>query len=216
MTKDSFEKKVIAFDGTAGSGKGTIGRLIAEKLGYDYLDTGLMFRKVAESLLVNRVQTTEVEKILLLINKIDFQDCSNTKKLSSNQIGELASKIAVISQVRSELSDEQKKIVQNSKKERIIVDGRDIGSVVFPNALCKFYFDATLEERAKRRFNQLQKKGKNIKLQEVYNYLNTRDLRDKKRSIAPLKKDSNYIEINTTSSTVPQVLNKVMKLIKNN
>ncbi len=212
MLKD-IDQKVIALDGTAGSGKGTIGKLLAKSLNYDYLDTGKMFRAVALTFLNNGVASEEISQKIYMVDAIDFSRISSSD-LYSSEVGEFTSQIALNQDIRQKLCELQRDFVAKSSKEKVVVDGRDIGTVVFPNAFKKFYFDAELRERALRKFKELQNKGKNTTLSEVSDFLSLRDMRDKTRSVAPLKKGHDCILVNTTSLTVGRTLSNVLNLIK--
>lgn len=203
---------VIAFDGTAASGKGTIAKLLADKLGYDYLDTGLMFRKVAYHFYVNDIDLEKNQDIISSIKQIDFNEIINLTHLYSDNISNIASKIAMQKDLRDILLDIQRKFVEN--KRGVVIDGRDIGTVVFPQADYKFFFDASIEERAKRRYKQLQKMGESVRLPLVLDYLRIRDERDKKRNIAPLVRSKDSFLIDTSTLNIDQVLNIVLKKLK--
>lgn len=211
---DNSKTVVIAFDGTAASGKGTIAKLLANKLGYDYLDTGVMFRKVAYYCYVHDLNLEKDRDLAKIIEEIDFYKPIDSKELYSDNISDIASKIAMQENVRNVLLDIQRKFAEN--KKGVVVDGRDIGTVVFPNADFKFFFDATIEERANRRYKQLQKMGKSIKLPLVLEYLEIRDERDKGRNIAPLAKAEDSFLVDTSGLNIDKVLNIVLKEIENN
>jgi cytidylate kinase len=199
---------IIAFDGTAASGKGTVAKLVAEKLGYDYLDTGLMFRKVAYFSIKNKIDLSNIKKICELIDKIDFVKPMSLYEIYSDEISDLSSKIAEINIIREKLLNIQREFAKD--KNGLVVDGRDIGTVVFPNADFKFFFDANIEERAIRRYKQLQKTGKSIKLQKVLEYLKIRDKRDIERKSAPLLKADDSMLIDTTQMTIKESLNIIL------
>ncbi|MFK7761149.1 MAG: (d)CMP kinase [Candidatus Midichloriaceae bacterium] len=211
---DNSKTVVIAFDGTAASGKGTIAKLLANKLGYDYLDTGVMFRKVAYYCYVHDLNLEEDQNLIKKIKEINFYKPVDLKELYSDNISDIASKIAMQKNVRNVLLDTQRKFAEN--KKGVVIDGRDIGTVVFPNADYKFFFDASIEERANRRYKQLQKMGKSIKLPLVLEYLRVRDKRDRGRNIAPLLKAEDSFLVDTSKLNIDEVLNIVLKKIENN
>lgn len=211
---DTSNTVVIAFDGTAASGKGAVAKLLAKKLGYDYLDTGLMFRKVAYYCDMQNSALDDDHVLTELIKKIDFDKQIDLKELYSDNISDVASKIATLKNVRNALLDIQRKFAEN--KQGVVIDGRDIGTVVFPNANYKFFFDASIEERANRRYKQLQKNGKSIRLSSVLEYLKIRDERDASRDIAPLVRAKGSFLIDTSKISVDEVLKVVLKKIKNN
>ena len=211
---DNSKTVVIAFDGTAASGKGTIAKLLANKLGYDYLDTGVMFRKVAYYCYVHDLNLEEDQNLIKKIKEINFYKPIDLKELYSDNISDIASKIAMQKNVRNVLLDTQRKFAEN--KKGVVIDGRDIGTVVFPNADYKFFFDASIEERANRRYKQLQKMGKSIKLPLVLEYLRVRDERDRGRNIAPLLRAEDSFLVDTSKLNIDKVLNIVLKKIENN
>jgi cytidylate kinase len=211
---DNSKTVVIAFDGTAASGKGTIAKLLANKLGYDYLDTGIMFRKVAYYCYAHDLNLEKDQDLINVIEEIDFYKPIYSKELYSDNISDIASKIAMQKNVRNVLLDIQRKFAEN--KKGVVIDGRDIGTVVFPNANFKFFFDASIEERANRRYKQLQKMGKSIKLPLVLEYLRVRDERDRGRNIAPLVRAEDSFLIDTSKLNIDEVLNIVLKKIENN
>ncbi len=203
---------IIAFDGTAASGKGTVAKSLAEKLRYDYLDTGLMFRKVAYFSIKNKVNLSNIEKICELIDRIDFAKPIPLSEIYFDEVSDLSSKIAEFNIIREKLLNIQREFAKG--KNWIVVDGRDIGTVVFPNADFKFFFDANIEERARRRYKQLQKMGKSIKLQKVLEYLKIRDKRDIERKSAPLLKADDSMLIDTTQMTIEESLNIILNKLK--
>jgi len=211
---DTSNTIIIAFDGTAASGKGAVAKLLAEKLGYDYLDTGLMFRKVAYYCDMQNFTQDDNHVLTELIKKIDFDKQIDLRELYSDNISDISSKIATLKSVRNALLDIQRKFAKN--KQGVVIDGRDIGTVVFPNADYKFFFDASIEERANRRYKQLQKDGKSIKLSSVLEYLKIRDERDTSRNIAPLVRAEGSFLIDTSKISIDEVLKMVLKKIKNN
>lgn len=211
---DNYKTVVIAFDGTAASGKGTIAKLLANKLGYDYLDTGVMFRKVSYYCYVHDLNFEEDQNLIKKIKEINFYKPVDLKELYADNISDIASKIAMQKNVRNVLLDTQRKFAEN--KKGVVIDGRDIGTVVFPNADYKFFFDASIEERANRRYKQLQKMGKSIKLPLVLEYLRVRDERDRWRNIAPLLKAEDSFLVDTSKLNIDEVLNIVLKKIENN
>jgi cytidylate kinase len=211
---DNSKTIVIAFDGTAASGKGTIAKLLANKLGYDYLDTGIMFRKVAYYCYKHDLNLKEGQDLANIIKEIDLYKSIDSKELYSDNISDIASKIATQKNVRNVLLDIQRKFAEN--KKGVVIDGRDIGTIVFPNADFKFFFDASIEERANRRYKQLQKMGKSIKLPLVLEYLRVRDERDRGRNIAPLAKAEDSFLVDTSGLNIDKVLDIVLKKIENN
>ena len=204
---------IIAFDGTAASGKSSIAKLVAEKCGYEYLDTGLMFRKVAYFCIKQDIDFNDKHKVLEAISTINFDDSIDEGEIYSDNISNITSQIATKKYIREDLLKIQRGFANT--KNGVVVDGRDIGTIVFPNADFKFFFDASLEERAIRRYNHLRNKGKDVVLSQVFESLKTRDQRDKNRYVAPLKKAEDAYAIDTTGYSIKEVLDIVLNKIKN-
>jgi cytidylate kinase len=222
--------KIIAIDGPAASGKSTVAKIIAQKLGYLYVDSGSMFRVVTflwlEYLQANKlfVDKTNNASNALILDKllealeIDLKDNSkevfaNGRNLSteirSNLISQNVSYIASFMQVRNKLLFLQRKLAE---KNNVIMDGRDIGTVVFPQADLKIFLTASPEIRAKRRFDELVARGENIDLVKLVEEIKQRDQLDSTRDIAPLKKADSAHEINTDNFTIDQVAEKIIGL----
>lgn len=217
------DKFIIAIDGPASSGKSTTAKELARKLKYVYLDTGAMYRacglqayKKNISLddipaLTKMMQTIKVEIKYSLPNNIvllDGVDVSQT--IREPQIGKLASDISAIGVVREGMTALQRKL---GAKKGIVMDGRDIGTVVFPNAEYKFFMDADLEERAQRRFLEEKVKGSQKSLQDVKSELAQRDYQDSHRAIAPLKQADDAIIIDSTHLTIQEQVAEIMAII---
>lgn len=200
--------KIIAFDGTSASGKGTIAKLVAKQYSFDYLDSGMIFRKIA--FLNLALGDIPADSLVKEFGKFDFS-CFKAKKFLTDSVSEMASKLARNSIIRAVVENFQKEYVKD--KNVVVIDGRDIGTVVFPGALLKFYFDADINVRASRRFKQLHKEGKSIILAQVLKSLQLRDSRDKKRSVAPLVKAEDSVCIDTSSLSIDEVLDQVLKNI---
>lgn len=211
----------IAIDGPAGAGKSTIAKLLAEKLNYVYIDTGAMYRAVTY-LFFQKEQSFDEQKISEIAKNLNVEfkniDSKNTvwidKKNISNDIRSTlvtakVSKVAAISAVRSYLVEKQRCL---GEKGNVILDGRDIGTVVFPNADFKIYLNASVEIRAKRRFDEL--KDKNISYDELKSEIEQRDKFDSEREISPLCKAKDAIEIDSSNLTINEVVNKIYNLVK--
>ena len=201
---------IIAFDGTSASGKGTLAKLLANKLNYYHLNSGMIFRKIAY-LYLNK-NPLNFSTLNHIYGAFNFSKIDNLEMFSET-VSNTASKIALIEKVREFAVFQQRLIASN--KDAIVVDGRDIGTVVFPNAAFKFFFDANIEVRAQRRFNQLQKNGKGITLSQVLNNLRQRDIRDKNRPIGPLIRNHDYIAMDTTLSSIDKILETILTKISN-
>lgn len=213
MNEDS-KTVIVAFDGTAASGKGTIAKLLADKLGYDHLDTGMMFRKVAYYCYKCNINPNSTQEIIKLTKEINLEKIVNIKNIYSHLVTDIASKIATQQELRNILTDIQRNFVEN--KKGAIIDGRDIATIVFPNAQYKFFFDASINIRAVRRYKQLQKMGRSTTLSNVLHDLRIRDKRDKTRNISPLVVSKDSFIINTGELSVHKVLNTILNKIQNN
>ena len=211
---------IIAIDGEAASGKGTLSKLLAKHLNFAYLDTGLLYRAIAYLTVVNNVNTNDYEEVARLSNKIDEQILLNPI-LKSNDIANIASIVAQIGGVRTALLKFQQDFAKNYSQKGFlgaILDGRDIGTHVIPNADIKFYITASLDERAKRRFLVLETNidnlSENPKYIEYLNSLKARDDADKNRTHNPLKPAEDSIIIDTTTMNVEESLSLLLRLLK--
>ena len=212
---------IIAIDGPAGSGKSTTAKLLADKLGFIYLDTGAMYRAVTLFLLNNKIDvnnTTDVQKSLKKIdlsikNENKFEVYLNSKNVTNNlrqtNVDDSVSYVSKILDVREKMVILQRDF---SKNKNIVVEGRDIGSNVFPNADFKFFLIADVMERAKRRFNDQGYENK-LTIPELVEKIKKRDRIDSSRLISPLIKVDDAIEINTTSLTIEEQVTKIYDII---
>ena len=212
----------IAIDGTAASGKGTLSENLSKKLKLPRLDTGLLYRKLAfmyiKSLKLITTQNTIDNSILKsILNDFDVNDLE-PEILKQDLYGNLASKIGKLDFVRNKLKIVQIEFVENmiKKKGGCILDGRDIGTEILPNADFKFYIDASIEIRAKRRFKQLCTTNKSIEFKNILFDLEKRDIRDKSRKNSPLILSKESIFIDTEFLNTHQVLKKALYYIKKN
>ncbi len=199
---------IIAIDGTAASGKGTLGRTLAMRLGLDYLDTGQLYRAVGLAVKLAGVNLEDAsdETLKTLIDQLDL--CQKFgPELRSSEIGELASKVAAIAQVRTSLLERQRDFAHNPPHGKgAVLDGRDIGSVVLPDADAKFFIDAAADIRATRRHLELKARGEDIEFSEVLADIIKRDCRDKNRTIAPLIAASDAFFIDSSDKNADEVL----------
>lgn len=214
---------VVAVDGPAGTGKGTITKLVAEKLGLLVVDTGAMYRCVTLKVLRDEVSPENEEKIKEIMDNIsiDMKEIDGKQKVYLNgedvteeirtpEIDKNASVICAIPYVREKITPLQRKMGENAD---IIMEGRDIGTVVFPNADVKIYLTAKDEEIAKRRYKQNLEKGINTTYEETLEMIKKRNEYDSNRKIAPLKPAEDAIRLDTTKMSIKQVERKVIKII---
>lgn len=199
---------IIAIDGTAASGKGTLGRTLAMRLGLDYLDTGQLYRAVGLAVKQAGVNLEDAsdETLKTLIHQLDI--CQKFgPELRSSEIGELASKVAAIAQVRASLLERQRDFAHNPPHGKgAVLDGRDIGSVILPDADAKFFIDAAADIRATRRHLELKARGEDIEFSEVLADIIKRDCRDKNRTVAPLIAAEDAFFIDSSDKNAEEVL----------
>ena len=213
---------IVAIDGPAGAGKGTITKLVGEKLGLINIDTGATFRCVALNMIQEQIDIQEEDKIKEMLDKINIKMEHNgkiflngedvTRRIRENDVNNFVSPVSVLPIVRNKLLEVQRSIAEG---KNVIMEGRDIGTVVFPNADVKIYLDATAEERAKRRVLQNQEKGIESSYEEVLEGIKDRDKRDSTRKIAPLKKAEDAIYVDSTNLSIEQVVEKIIQIIEN-
>ena len=219
-----MNKYIIAVDGPSAAGKSYLSRSISQKLGIIYIDTGAMYRAVALYFIQNSVNgenEDEVDKalenIVIKFARIDgeLHICLNGKDVSSDirteEIGMMASKVSAIKKVRYDMIDRQRKLASD---DSVILDGRDIGSVVFPNADLKIYLTADAEERAKRRLQDLKAKNIECTYESVLEDIKKRDYNDINKPISPLVKTDDAVLIDTTNMTKDDVIARVVELLK--
>ncbi len=213
-----MEKFHIAIDGPAGSGKTTVAKALAERLGFDYLDTGAMYRAVALFLSGLKVREDDDKEIDRVLSKVFFDYESGKLYINGKEIGEeirsaeagmLASKYARNAVVRRYLVKFQREIADDRK---IVVEGRDIGTVVLPDADLKIFLKASIEERAKRRYKELVEKGEKVTYEEILRQLKKRDEQDSGREISPLKPADDAIVIDTTNMSIQEVVDEIVRL----
>ena len=215
---------IIAIDGPAGSGKSTTAKIVAGKLGYIHINTGAMYRGIALKCLqhdINPDNTVKMEKIL---SEITFQfsgiDGSylymNGKdiasEITSTEVTESVSRISAIPMVRKKLVHYQREMAEG---QDVVLEGRDIGTVVFPNAHHKFFFVADINERAKRRMKDMETKGEIVTLEELIGKMAERDRKDSTREHSPLKKAEDAVEIDTTSLSIEGQVNCIVEIVQN-
>ena len=214
---------VIAIDGPAGSGKGTITKIISEKLGLVNIDTGAMYRCVALACINNGIKLEEEDKISEIAKKIkiEFDKDRNvyldgvdvSKRIRDKDVSALVSPLSSIVAVREEMVKQQRKLAEGLD---VIMEGRDITTVVFPNADFKFYLDATEEERAKRRFLQNQESGIDMSLEEIKEAIEARDYNDMHKEVGALKRTDDQIYVDSTNMSIEEVADFMINKIKEN
>ncbi|AUG55264.1 (d)CMP kinase [Thalassospira marina] len=206
---------IIAIDGPAASGKGTLARRVAAAMDYAYLDTGLLYRATGAKVLALGGNPEDVDTAVNAAEQLQPADLEN-ENLRSEDVGNAASRVAAIAQVRAVLLDFQRQLAKSPPggKHGAVLDGRDIGTVVCPEAPIKFYLTASVKERANRRFKQLQEKNPAAIYERVLNELEERDARDSARDVAPLKMADNAIHIDTDRLNADAVFNAVMAHIR--
>ena len=211
---------IIALDGPAGSGKSTIAKIIAKNFGLTYLDTGAMYRMVALYILENNIDfnnTKDVEDILnnikvdIIDDKFILNGVDVSLKIRTPEVTKIVSPVSAIKAVRTKLVDLQREI---SKGKKVILDGRDIGTVVFPNADLKIFLIASPEERAKRRVKDYAAKGINEDFETVLKDILERDYSDSTRKESPLKKAEDAIEVDTSFLNIEESVDSISQLIK--
>ncbi len=216
---------IIAIDGPAGSGKSTSAKLIAQKLGYLYIDTGAMYRAVTFMVLRNGIPIDNIKKIVELADDIEIQlkfvngrtivNVSReniTEEIRSKEVNSKVSEISKIEGVRTALVAKQREM--RNLNNGIVMEGRDIGTVVFPHADVKIFLTADLEQRVKRRAKEFGEKGIEITLNEIKDNINHRDDIDSTRTVSPLKKAEDAIEIDTSKVTIEEQVNLIINEIK--
>ncbi|BES65298.1 (d)CMP kinase [Gottschalkiaceae bacterium SANA] len=209
---------IIAIDGPAGAGKSTISKRVARQLNFQYIDTGAMYRGVTLKCLRLGLQPDQVSQKLIDLKTeiqldgekifLDGEDVS--QEIRSIEVSQSVSAYSAIPEVRLFLVDLQRAMAIN---QNILVDGRDIGTYVFPNAELKIFLTADVEVRAKRRFLEMQEKGNAVSFEEIVSNIETRDRIDSQREMAPLKKADDAIEVDTSSMKIEEVVEHILFLV---
>ncbi|MCH2189990.1 MAG: (d)CMP kinase [Gammaproteobacteria bacterium] len=215
---------VLALDGPSGSGKGTIGQILALKFGWYYLDSGAIYRGLAWLAQNQDVKADDVEGLVALadtmklichvqegdVAQIEINGQIITDELRSDEAGQLASEIAPIPEVRAALLKMQRRC---RKAPGLVADGRDMGTTVFPDAQFKVYLTASAEIRAKRRFDQLKSKGFDVNLARLLESIQARDVRDSSRAESPLKPAGDAIVLDTSELSIDEVVARILDLV---
>lgn len=211
---------ILTIDGPSGSGKGTISKLIAKHLGWHMLDSGAIYRVLALRVLRENCAFDDIDTIESLAGMLDveFSDYGAylagidvSREIRSEACGDVASKISAFPTVRDALLARQRLFAQSPG---LVADGRDMGTIVFPEAFLKIYLDASVEERAKRRFLQLKESGYNVNLQDLVADIIQRDVRDRTRAVAPLRPAPDAILIDSTALDIGGVFQQIVHLVQ--
>ena len=218
-----MKKIVVAIDGPAGAGKSTIAKLAAEKLGYAYIDTGAMYRSVAwkflqtgkafvEALISDFARTMIIEfKPEASVNRVFVDGTEVTDAIRSSQVTANVSRVAAIGEVRQAMVAQQRRMGESGG---VLMDGRDIGTVVFPNAQLKIFLTASVEERALRRYKELVAKGQQVDLAQLQEDIASRDKQDSERAISPLRQAEDALLLDTSDMNIEQVTARILQLVE--
>lgn len=202
---------VITIDGPGGTGKSTTAELLAQRLGYYHLNSGNLYRWITYNALQQHLDLNDSDVLLKLAQALDYNKI-DYNVLREQNVSDNVAKIASIPSIREEIVQIQRNY---AKDKNIVVEGRDIGTVVFPEADYKFYFTASLEVRAKRRYAQMQKDGLAADYEHVLESIAQRDRQDIEREHSPLRRAEDAIEINTDNLTIEEGINIILEEIKN-
>lgn len=218
-----MKKIVVAIDGPAGAGKSTIAKLAAEKLGYAYIDTGAMYRSVAWKFLQTGKAFDEdfisgLSKTMLIdfkpeakINRVFVDGTEVTDAIRTPEVTAIVSRVAAIGAVREAMVDQQRRM---GEAGGVLMDGRDIGTVVFPNAQLKVFLTASVEERARRRYEEMVAKGQQVDLKQLQADIAERDKQDSERAISPLRQAEDALLLDTSDMGISEVTDRILQLVQ--
>ncbi len=210
----------VAIDGPAGAGKSTVARLVAKRLGITYVDTGAMYRAIAWRALQEKIDLSQEEQIAALAKSTQFtledegirvNGVWLKEEIRTSEVSQLASMIASMAAVRKVLVQKQQEIAAN---QGVVMDGRDIGTQVLPNANLKVFLTASIEERARRRYLEMNAKGIRVDREKLIEEIRQRDERDQNRQHAPLRQAPDAILVDTTHLTLNEVVEKILELCR--
>lgn len=219
-----MEKRcLVAIDGPVGAGKSTVAKITARKLNIVYIDTGAMYRAVGLYVTRKGLDTKDANQVNSVLDEISLDvKLSNegqkiflngedvTKLIRTPEISMAASNVSAVKEVREKLVEIQRNLAESKS---VIMDGRDIGTVVLPNATTKIFLNADLDVRADRRYKELIKKGQNVTFEDVKNDIIKRDKNDMSRAASPLKKADDAVEVDTTGKTLDEVVNDIISIV---
>jgi cytidylate kinase len=216
---------IVAIDGPSGAGKSTLAKRVARELGFTYLDTGAMYRALALKILRQGLNLEDSEKLAELVDatEIDLVESSGTLKvlldggnvsalIRTPEVSQMASKSSAFPVVRKRMLNLQRRL---GKKGNVVAEGRDIGTVIFPHADVKIYLDASVEERARRRYEELRKAGREVSFEDTVQEMQERDKRDSERELAPLRKAEDAVVIDSSALDAEEVAETVLRVIQN-
>lgn len=214
---------IVAIDGPAGAGKGTVTKLVGEKLNLLNVDTGAMYRCIALQMIRENIKIEELDKIEDLLRRVNIKLINEngnikvllneedvTNKIRTEEVSKFVSPVSTVKIIREKMVKLQRKF---GEEQDIIMEGRDIGTEVFPNANVKIYLDATPEERARRRVLQNKEKGIECEYNQILKEIKIRDERDSTRDISPLRKAEDAILVDSTNMTIEEVVKKIVGII---
>ena len=215
---------VLTIDGPSGSGKGTVAQLMAKDLGWHYLDSGALYRVLAQASIKHGVELGDESSISTLAKNLDvvflvksgelevlLEGCNVTTLIRSEQAGNAASKVAALPLVRSALLERQRDF---RRLPGLVTDGRDMGTVVFPDASYKIFLNASAEVRGQRRYKQLKEKGIECNISDLITEISERDERDRNRTVAPLRPATDAIQLDSTSLGIESVFDRVRAILR--
>lgn len=215
---------IVAIDGPSGSGKSTLAKRLARQLGFTYLDTGAMYRALALKMLKEGIEPEDESRLAALLRQTEIELRENEGRLQvlldgmdvahlirTPEVSQMASRVSARKIVRQRMMELQRAA---AGKGPIVAEGRDIGTVIFPAAQVKIYLDASLAERARRRFEELRANGRQVSIEDTLRELTERDRRDSERDLAPLRRAADAVAVDSSALTADAVAERVLELIR--